>query len=244
MKSNMTVTMNNATHHRKASVVTSILLGGGLSLVPGVADAETLPFGDLLPFPASDHISMEMDSAEDASSPTDMEEHAGSSATGISKVAKAYLDYTFFSRRTENLGQSLQGRLSAANQTDFLLSPSTQFRVDNTGWRDPANNEDIFDYWNREGLSASLEWRLDAPGFADKPAFDNLTWGDVLQISFFADYGKTFTNGASSMENSPRRELSSVGIGTGLRFSLPGRLTANLKALSGVFLGSERDGDE
>ena len=40
-----------------------------------------------------------------------------------------------------------------------------------------------------KGGTATGELILGAPGFADKPAFGNRTWGQVLQISFFFDYG-------------------------------------------------------
>lgn len=158
----------------------------------------------------------------------------------ISRIAKAYLDYTFFNRRTGNLRQNLLGRLGITKETitadhrvtpgfqggliqDSPLSPLGRFRMDTlNGW-----THDSFGYRENSNFLASVEWRLNAPGFANKPAFDNLTWGDVLQISFFADYGKALSNSTTSIDT-PKRELAEVG--TGLRFLLPGRLTANFQA--------------
>nr|VFK60105.1 MAG: hypothetical protein BECKTUN1418D_GA0071000_11165 [Candidatus Kentron sp. TUN] len=158
----------------------------------------------------------------------------------ISKIAKAYLDYTFFSRRSGNLHQNLLGRIGITNKTiatdyrtiskfqggvisDSPLSPLERFRIDGLNtWTHNAS-----EYQENSSFLASLEWRLNAPGFADKLAFDNLTWGDVLQVSFFADYGKAFLNPTASI-NVEKRELA--GIGTGLRLLLPGRLTANFQA--------------
>nr|VFK58478.1 MAG: hypothetical protein BECKUNK1418G_GA0071005_100336 [Candidatus Kentron sp. UNK]VFK68893.1 MAG: hypothetical protein BECKUNK1418H_GA0071006_100738 [Candidatus Kentron sp. UNK] len=158
---------------------------------------------------------------------------------GIFNVAKAYLDYTFFSRRTENLHQDFQGRLGITNKithADYRDTPKLRgsFIEDSPLpflGRFPANSLDTWshndpEYQGNNSFTASVEWRLNAPGFADKPAFDNLTWGDVLQVSFFADYGKAFSN-ATALIDTREQEL---GIGTGLRFLLPGRFTANFQA--------------
>nr|VFK51635.1 MAG: hypothetical protein BECKTC1821D_GA0114238_11365 [Candidatus Kentron sp. TC] len=168
----------------------------------------------------------------------DMEQRY-SGKNGISRIAKAYLDYTFFSRRTGHLRQDFQGRLGITHKTtdtdyqdmpklrskliqDYSLSSLGSLQTDNLDTLSYSEAE----YLGDNSFLASLEWRLNAPGFADKPVFDNLTWGDVLQISFFADYGKTFSN---SMESTDAQEHE-FGIGTGLRFLLPGRFTANFQA--------------
>jgi len=160
----------------------------------------------------------------------------------ISRIAKAYLDYTFFNRQTGNLRQNFQGRLGITNKTttaDYRVMPQfssgviqdsplpslERFRFQTNALNIGGNN--AAEYQENSSFQASLEWRLKAPGFADKSAFDNLTWGDILQVSFFADYGKEFSHSATSIDT-PKRELA--GIGTGLRFSLPGRFTANLQA--------------
>ena len=47
-------------------------------------------------------------------------------------------------------------------------------------------------------MFASLEYTLDAPGFSDQPAgFRGLTWGEVLRVSFFADYAHGRVNKAT-----------------------------------------------
>nr|VFJ92295.1 MAG: hypothetical protein BECKH772A_GA0070896_1004114 [Candidatus Kentron sp. H]VFJ93210.1 MAG: hypothetical protein BECKH772B_GA0070898_1004014 [Candidatus Kentron sp. H]VFK00077.1 MAG: hypothetical protein BECKH772C_GA0070978_1003914 [Candidatus Kentron sp. H] len=241
--------MKNPSDYPKTPPITGLLLLGFLLLSTGVANADafsatsrsevSLPGLSLrLPEHLSKDLSADTNDVEGAFNMGIEQEHGG--ASGISRIARAYLDYTFLSRRTGNLAQNLQGRIGivshSANQSDFPLSPSEQFRPGNPQWAafPDGNFHDVSGYRTDRGFLASLEWRLDAPGFADKPAFSNLTWGEVLQISFFADYGKAFSNGARSVDAMWMKEskygLSGAGIGTGLRFSLPGRLTANLKA--------------
>ncbi|MBT8420327.1 MAG: hypothetical protein KJO08_05625 [Gammaproteobacteria bacterium] len=240
--------MRNTSYCRKVSLMGYLLL---VSLTAGVASADdsSTTVGSHLSLPGvsshpladlsmdlSKNLSIGTSYAEGASFDVDMwQGHSG--ASGISRVAKAYLDYTFFSRRTGNLSQNLQGRVGVVNKSGLSAWPEAPFYGDHTGQSNIGrlgSVRDISGYRADNGFMASLEWRLDAPGFANTPAFNDLTWGEVLQVSFFADYGKAFSNGTVPVDavsaHGSRRGLSSVGIGTGLRFSLPGRLTANLKA--------------
>nr|VFJ87029.1 MAG: hypothetical protein BECKLFY1418A_GA0070994_100120 [Candidatus Kentron sp. LFY] len=183
-------------------------------------------------FHLSENLSVGADYTENTLATGAEQKHAG-----ISRIAKAYLDYTFFSRRTGNLRHGFQGRLGITNETTSYrdtmelrspviegasLSPSGHFGTSGAD----AGAYGNFESQEDSSLMASLEWRLNAPGFADKPAFDNLNWGDILQVSFFADYGKAFSHPAISMDGSGRE----LGVGTGLRFLLPGRFTANFQA--------------
>lgn len=245
-------TGDSVTRGRGTGFCRGLLLLGSVSLGTGTVNADglsawpdTSPPGLPVQLPArlSDDPSMGTNHTGGGFD-IGMEQGYGG-AGGISRIAKAYLNYTFLNRHTGSFGHNLQGRVGIANQSahrlDSPLWPSNHFRV---GLDDPINGhaDDISDYRIDNGFLASLEWRLDAPGFADRLAFDDLTWGEVLQISFFADYGKAFSTSsaspggaggtsvdAMSMDVS-KRGLSGAGVGTGLRFSLPGRLTANLKA--------------
>nr|VFJ44056.1 MAG: hypothetical protein BECKDK2373B_GA0170837_100721 [Candidatus Kentron sp. DK] len=156
----------------------------------------------------------------------------------ISRMAGAYLDYTFLGDQTGRFPQNLQGTIGVTGGSAVFLSPLEQFHLGDIDSYHYGNGYSpaISGYGGHSDFMASLEWQWNAPGFADRHAFDNLTWGEVLRVSFFADYGKTISNGKEHgvTDALPARAskwgLSGIGIGTGLQFSLPGRLTANLKA--------------
>lgn len=69
------------------------------------------------------------------------------------------------------------------------------------------------------GGSATLEWIINAPGFADKPTAGNRTWGEIFQLSLFADYAYGETNNPLLFEE-PTVDYS--GYGLGLQFNVPG----------------------
>jgi hemolysin activation/secretion protein len=80
-------------------------------------------------------------------------------------------------------GQSLQLRVEG-QWSDDLLVPLEQYAVGG-----PANvrayqpTEVLFD----KAMFFSTEYIINAPGFADKPAFSGKTWGELLQFSLFYD---------------------------------------------------------
>lgn len=65
-------------------------------------------------------------------------------------------------------------------------------------------------------ISTSVEWLMQAPGFAQWKAFGNKRWGEVLQVSLFVDYAKGWLNDPLA---SDREVVSLSGIGAGLRFN-------------------------
>nr|VFK37937.1 MAG: hypothetical protein BECKSD772F_GA0070984_101912 [Candidatus Kentron sp. SD]VFK42570.1 MAG: hypothetical protein BECKSD772E_GA0070983_101813 [Candidatus Kentron sp. SD] len=238
------------------SVARKIFVITGFSLLSACATGTPPSHFTHSPNPSSSDTSMRLENspletgyAENASGAGPERGYGGENR--VSRIAKAYLDHTFFSRRTEKRQQGFQGRTGITNKTtqaDYRNTPKLRGRLiqgsplSSTG-RFQASSLDTWlhndpEYQGNNGFTASLEWQFSAPGFADKPAFDNLTWGDVLKISFFADYGSAFSN-SMPLTNVREHEL---GIGTGLQFLLPGRFTANLQAA--YPLNSwERDGD-
>ena len=62
---------------------------------------------------------------------------------------------------------------------------------------------------------ASFEWIINAPGIADRPAFGNRTWGEIVQLSFFFDMAAGVLNSALSSE-----DKSDNFKGGGLAFSV------------------------
>lgn len=92
------------------------------------------------------------------------------------------------------------------------------------------------------GGVASLELILGAPGIAKKPAFSNYTWGQLLQLSVFADYAKGWLNEPLLSGQEASVELS--GAGGALQFAVPGHVFARLEVatpLSSRPVGNGRD---
>ena len=81
------------------------------------------------------------------------------------------------------------------------------------------------------GVSATLEWIINAPGFADKPTRGNRTWGEIFQLSFYADYAYGETNNPLQFQE-PTVDYS--GYGLGLQFNVPGKLYARFDVASPI----------
>lgn len=95
--------------------------------------------------------------------------------------------------------------------------------------------------WDR-AYFVSFEWLINAPGFADKPAFDNRTWGEILQVSAFFDQAVGRLNNPLSTEQLGYESLR--GAGVGVRFTLPGMIESKLlwaSEIGGNDVGNERN---
>lgn len=64
-----------------------------------------------------------------------------------------------------------------------------------------------------------------APGFSQKPAFNDRTWGEVLQVSMFVDYAKGYKNDALENEDA---SATLKGVGVGLRLTPAKGVSFNL----------------
>lgn len=92
------------------------------------------------------------------------------------------------------------------------------------------------------GGVASLELICGAPGFAYRPAFGGYNWGQVLQVSLFADYAYGQLNEPLLGSQEESVELSGAGIG--LQINVPSRMFARLDVatpLSSRPTGNDRD---
>lgn len=76
------------------------------------------------------------------------------------------------------------------------------------------------------GGVATLEWIFSIPGLADRPAFGNRTWGQVLQLSLFADYakGKLNDDGLNNVE----RDFDVGGWGASIQLNVPDKVFARV----------------
>ena len=79
------------------------------------------------------------------------------------------------------------------------------------------------------GLFASLEYSIRAPGFADKLAFGNYTWGQVLRFRLFEDVAKGWINDPPAATSGTVSNHYLAGLGAGIEFTIPGSLTADLQ---------------
>jgi len=64
---------------------------------------------------------------------------------------------------------------------------------------------------------------MNAPGFSDKPAFANRTWGEVLQLSAYYDYAVGKNNDPLPFEDATE---TIKGPGVALQLNLPDKLYA------------------
>lgn len=118
-----------------------------------------------------------------------------------------YLRFQFVSNR-----QYLIIRIAGQYSGDLLTSLE-QFSI---GGADNVRAYSPSEYLVDSGGFVSLEWVMNAPGFADRPVpgKHGLTWGQIFQVSLFVDYAAGKLNDPSSSE------IGSVdvsGVGAGLQ---------------------------
>lgn len=95
--------------------------------------------------------------------------------------------------------------------------------------------------WDR-AYFVSIEWLINAPFFADRPAFDNRTWGEILQFSVFFDQATGRLNTPRLSDQQGHKSLRGAGIG--LRFTLPGFIESKIlwaSEIGGNEVGNERN---
>ena len=98
-------------------------------------------------------------------------------------------------------------------------------------------------WMKKEGeLRRQLQWLINAPFFADKPAFDNRTWGEILQFSVFFDQATGRLNTPRLSDQQGHESLR--GAGFGLRFTLPGFIESKIlwaSEIGGNEVGNDRN---
>lgn len=107
--------------------------------------------------------------------------------------------------------------------SDDLLVPAEQYSI--------GGPENVRAYPSAHQLMdrawfASFEYIINAPFIADRPAFGNRTWGEVLQFSVFYDIAVGRLNDPLNSEESTYENYK--GLGFGFRFNLPGSLDSRL----------------
>jgi hemolysin activation/secretion protein len=166
-------------------------------------------------------------SGDQLAGPTD----SRSSRRGISgnqaegQFTKVTANYQRLQLMTKN--QSLLFKTELQWSKDLLV-PLEQYSVggpDNV--RGYPDAQGIFD----RAYFFSFEYIFNAPFFADKPAFNNRTWGELLQFSVFYDFATAQQNQAldtASDRNTSGSWVTYKSVGMGLRFNLPGSIDSRL----------------
>lgn len=134
----------------------------------------------------------------------------GSGDTAMGGYGKAEFSYQRLQRFGRN--HALLLRLEGQKSNDLLVSLE-QYAIGG-----PANvraypvSEALVD----TGGAMSLEWIINAPGFADKPA-RNRTWGEIFQFSLYVDYAGGEVNDPFPLQ---AENVNFRGYGMGLQFSV------------------------
>lgn len=140
-----------------------------------------------------------------------------------------------FQRLAQN--HALLLRLSGQYSDDLLVSLE-QFSI---GGPDTVRAYPSAEFLADTGGFASLEWIVNAPGFAARPAFGGRTWGQIFQASLFVDYATGRLNETLPGELA-RIDLS--GWGVGLQLSVPNRFFVRLdvaQPISSAVPSNDRD---
>jgi len=124
--------------------------------------------------------------------------------------------------------------------SSLLLSTQFQYSFDRLnsleqfplGGADNVRAFPVSEYLRDIAYSASLEWILNAPGFADKVAFAGRRWGEVFNVSLFYDVGGGWLIEAENGDTSDSVDLQGAGIA--VKFNLPGQFMAKLQAATAV----------
>jgi hemolysin activation/secretion protein len=119
--------------------------------------------------------------------------------------------------------------------SNSLLTSTNQLKL---GGPNSVRAYPVSEFLRDSGLFASMEWFWKAPGFSDADAFDNYKWGELLKVSFFADYGMgTLNQALTNPQQGVFQNIDIAGYGAAVHFEVPGQMLARLQAshpLSGV----------
>jgi hemolysin activation/secretion protein len=123
--------------------------------------------------------------------------------------------------------QSLLFRTEFQWSNDILASPE-QYSV--------GGPENVRGFPDAQGLFDrayffSFEYIFNAPFIADKAAFNNRTWGELLQFSVFYDFAMGQQNdpiNTATDRNTSGSWVNYKSVGMGLRFNMPGSIDSRL----------------
>ncbi|HEY3516426.1 MAG TPA: ShlB/FhaC/HecB family hemolysin secretion/activation protein [Gammaproteobacteria bacterium] len=158
----------------------------------------------------------------------------GSGATSAGSFSKLDFSYQRLQRFSPNHALLMRLEGQASNE---LLASLEQYSIGG-----PANvraypvSEALID----TGGAATVEWIIDAPGFAKRP-LGTRTWGDVFQVSVYADWAGGEVNDPFPFQDDT---VNLRGYGLGLQLALPNRFSLRVDVAtpdSGVEPSNGRD---
>jgi hemolysin activation/secretion protein len=153
---------------------------------------------------------------------TDYDRQAGAKASRLDaggEFDKLTGQVQRYQRITQNT--AVLGRVSGQFSDDLLVSLE-QFSI---GGPDTVRAYPTAEFLADKAAFGSLEFIVNAPGFAQRPAFGGRSWGQIFQVSVFADYAKGQLNRVLQGETKST-ELS--GYGAALQLSIPGSYFARI----------------
>lgn len=162
----------------------------------------------------------------------------GSGQVASGQFDKLNINYQRLQLMTKNQSLLFKTELQWSND---LLSAQEQYSV--------GGPENVRGYPDAQGLFDrayffSLEYIFNAPFITDVPAFQNRTWGELLQFSVFYDFATAQQNDpldTGTDRNTSGSWVTFKSVGMGLRFNLPGSIDSRL--MYATELGSEIPGD-
>ena len=120
--------------------------------------------------------------------------------------------------------------------TDKSISPLEQFSL---AGPDAVRAYPVGQLLRHTGQFASLEYQVQAPGFARSPGPFSRQWGDLLQFALFADYA----HGRGAKDNQDRQDDAEIsGYGVGIRFGVPGTFQLLLEGAKPISSEEASDG--
>lgn len=146
---------------------------------------------------------------------------SASRTSGESNIAISdFTKFTWTAARLQLINQFQNILFKTAGQyTDDILPPVEQYGM---GGPNNVRAYTTSEYLRDNAFYVAVDWNFNAPGFYSTQAFDGWKWGEILQLSVFAD----FANGSI---NEPQRTdietLNIAGVGVAAQLLMPGKFT-------------------
>jgi len=139
--------------------------------------------------------------------------------------------------------QTVQKNVSLLFRSEFqwsndLLVPMEQYSV---GGPDSVRAFPVAQVLWDKAFFYSFEFLINAPFIADQNAFENRTWGELLQLGIFYDYAIGKVNDPTAIDQDGYQGMK--GAGVGMRFNLPGTIESRVFwawEIGGEAIGNEK----
>lgn len=122
--------------------------------------------------------------------------------------------------------------------TDKSISPLEQFSL---AGPDAVRAYPVGQLLRHSGQFVSLDYQVQAPGFSRAPGPFSRQWGDLLQLSLFADYA----HGRGAKDKQDKQDDAEIsGYGAGIRFGVPGTFQFLLEGAKPLSQAAANDGKD